>query len=53
MNIQEEIAKKNFVEALKGLVRATNPPYIAEQKCQQLEDASHVATILTEIAKHL
>lgn len=53
MNIQEEMAKKCFVEALKSWIRATNPPYIAELKCRQLENDTHVLSILSEINKHL
>ena len=53
MNIQEEIAKKAFVDALKNVIRSTNPPMIAEQKCQLLDDQTQLATILTEISKIL
>lgn len=51
MNIQEEAAKKAFIEALKNVIRAMNPPFIAEQKCKLLDDNAHVASILVEISK--
>ena len=51
MNIQEEATKKAFIEALKNVIRAMNPPFIAEQKCKSLDDKAHVASILVEISK--
>lgn len=51
MNIYEEIEKKAFIECLKTIIRANFPSNIAEQKCKELENDAHVATIITELLK--
>lgn len=53
INIKESSQKKIIVEALKTMIRNSNPEPQATYLCNQLDDASSIADCLGELYKQI
>lgn len=53
INIKESSQKKIIVEALKTMIRNSNPESQATYLCNQLDDVSSIADCLEELYKQI